>query len=312
MNIAGGVPHLARLAASPRPTGGAAIDEARVYCAIELRRLGFVVREEPFEYSAFAGRFGAPSFGLLLPAAATLAVVVANRGSADVPWLAIVVIGLAIAVAIGLARGVLERSGHATSRREHRSDSRPVADETLARRASRLEIPARPDARAGRRRRRAGGRPRRRRAVAARTPECRGRGARRGVGRRTAADVVRRRPAERGSARQRERRGGCIGRRGRALSGASDRRADHRRRGAFARRRAGVGAVADAPASRSTATASTTTARSRRCSRDVAHRGFCRRSPKRPPPRKKTCESGACCRESSPTASRSPTPAGRR
>ncbi len=107
MKNGGGAPHLARLAASPRPTGGAAIAEARAYCAIELRRLGFIVREEPFEYSAFAGRFGAPSFGLLLPAAATLAVAVANRGSADVPWLAIVIIGLAIAVAIGLARGVL-------------------------------------------------------------------------------------------------------------------------------------------------------------------------------------------------------------
>jgi hypothetical protein len=102
----GGAPHLARLAASPRPTGGPAIADARADCAIELHRLGFIVREEPFEYSAFAGRFGAPSFGLLLPAAATLAVVVANRGAADVPWLAIVIIGLAIAAAIGLALGV--------------------------------------------------------------------------------------------------------------------------------------------------------------------------------------------------------------
>jgi len=106
MKNGGGAPHLARLAASPRPTGGPAIADARAYCAIELHRLGFIVREEPFEYSAFAGRFGAPSFGLLLPAAATLAVVVANRGSADVPWLAIVIVGLAIAAAIGLARGV--------------------------------------------------------------------------------------------------------------------------------------------------------------------------------------------------------------
>jgi hypothetical protein len=106
MKNGGGPPHLARLAASPRPTGGPAIADARAYCAIELHRLGFIVREEPFEYSAFAGRFGAPSFGLLLPAAATLAVVVANRGSADVPWLAIVIVGLAIAAAIGLARGV--------------------------------------------------------------------------------------------------------------------------------------------------------------------------------------------------------------
>jgi hypothetical protein len=106
VNSAGGVPHFARLAASPRPTGGPAIADARADCAIELHRLGFIVREEPFEYSAFAGRFGAPSFGLLLPAAATLAVVVANRGAADVPWLAIVIIGLAIAAAIGLALGV--------------------------------------------------------------------------------------------------------------------------------------------------------------------------------------------------------------
>jgi hypothetical protein len=106
VNSAGGVPHFARLAASPRPTGGPAIADARADCAIELHRLGFIVREEPFEYSAFAGRFGAPSFGLLLPAAATLAVVVANRGAADVPWLAIVIIGLAILAAIGLARGV--------------------------------------------------------------------------------------------------------------------------------------------------------------------------------------------------------------
>ncbi len=107
MNSAGAAPHLARLAASPRPTGGVAIAQARAYCAIELHRLGFTVREEPFEYSAFAGRFGAPSFGLLLPAAATLGVVVVNGDAADVPWLAIVLIGLAIAAAIGLARGVL-------------------------------------------------------------------------------------------------------------------------------------------------------------------------------------------------------------
>jgi peptidase M28-like protein len=104
----GGSPHLARLAASPRPTGGAAIAAARAYCAIELHRLGFVVREQSFEYSAFAGRFGAPSFGVLLPIAATLAAVAASGAPADVPWLAIGVVVLAIAAAIGLARGVLD------------------------------------------------------------------------------------------------------------------------------------------------------------------------------------------------------------
>jgi peptidase M28-like protein len=105
---AGGSPHLARLAASPRPTGGAAIAAARAYCAIELHRLGFVVREESFEYSAFAGRFGAPSFGILLPIAATLAVVAANSAAPDVPWFAIGVVLIAIAAAIALARGVLD------------------------------------------------------------------------------------------------------------------------------------------------------------------------------------------------------------
>ena len=108
MKKAGGSPHLARIAASPRPTGGADIRAARVYCAIELRRLGFVVREEPFEFSAFAGRFGAPSFGVLLPVAATIAVVAANGTASDVPWIAIGIVVLAIAAAIALARGVLD------------------------------------------------------------------------------------------------------------------------------------------------------------------------------------------------------------
>ena len=107
MTTAGGSPHLARLAASPRPTGGASIAAARTYCALELHRLGFAVREEPFEYSAFAGRFGAPSFGLLLPVAATLAVVVRSRGLDAASWLAIAVVALAIALTIGLARGVV-------------------------------------------------------------------------------------------------------------------------------------------------------------------------------------------------------------
>ena len=107
MKNAGGSPHLARLAASPRPTGGAAVSTARAYCAIELHRLGFVVREEPFEYSAFAGRFGAPSFGALLPLAATIAVATRNGPVADVPWLALGGVVLAIAAAIVLTRGVL-------------------------------------------------------------------------------------------------------------------------------------------------------------------------------------------------------------
>jgi hypothetical protein len=74
---------------------------------MELRRLGFLVREEPFEYSAFAGRFGAPSFGVLLPTAATLAVVMRGQKPATESWWIVAAVTLAIAVAIGLVRGVV-------------------------------------------------------------------------------------------------------------------------------------------------------------------------------------------------------------
>ncbi len=108
MTTAGGSPHLARLAASPRPTGGAGIAAARAYCFTELRRLGFAVREEPFEYSAFAGRFGAPSFGALLPLVATLAVVARHQGGVDATTgLLIAVVASAIVAAIQLVRGVV-------------------------------------------------------------------------------------------------------------------------------------------------------------------------------------------------------------
>jgi hypothetical protein len=102
----GGFPHLARLAASPRPTGGAAIEAARNYCKLELHRLGFVVHEEPFEYSAFAGRFGAPTFGVLLPLAATVAVIARQTRVDSTMRMAIIAIGVAILVATLLVRSV--------------------------------------------------------------------------------------------------------------------------------------------------------------------------------------------------------------
>lgn len=64
--------HLARLGARSRPTGGAAVAEARRYCAETLRSLGFSVSERSFEYSAFPGAWAAPAFGLAIPALATL------------------------------------------------------------------------------------------------------------------------------------------------------------------------------------------------------------------------------------------------
>ena len=106
MTTPGGSPHLARLAAGPRPTGGAAIEAARNYCSLELRRLGFVVRQEPFEYSAFAGRFGAPTFGVLLPLAATVAVFARQTGIDATMRAAIAATAVAILVAIFLVRNV--------------------------------------------------------------------------------------------------------------------------------------------------------------------------------------------------------------
>jgi len=64
--------HLARLGARSRPTGGAAVAEARKYCAEVLRALGFDVSERSFEFSAFPGAWAPPAFGLAIPALATL------------------------------------------------------------------------------------------------------------------------------------------------------------------------------------------------------------------------------------------------
>ena len=55
---------MTRLGAVSRPTGSAACDDARRYCAEVLRNLGFVVREHSFEYSQFIGRWGASLAGL--------------------------------------------------------------------------------------------------------------------------------------------------------------------------------------------------------------------------------------------------------
>lgn len=61
-----GVRHLTALAARPRPAGSAAERDARAYAARELARLGFTVREEPFSYSAFPGRYATPVGGAMI------------------------------------------------------------------------------------------------------------------------------------------------------------------------------------------------------------------------------------------------------
>lgn len=64
--------HLARIGAVSRPTGSAACDDARSYCAEVLTGLGFVVREHSFEYSQFAGKWAAPLTGIGVPSIATV------------------------------------------------------------------------------------------------------------------------------------------------------------------------------------------------------------------------------------------------
>lgn len=54
---------LHEIGAAPRGTGSAALDVARARCARELETLGFAVRETPFEYSMFPGKYATPVFG---------------------------------------------------------------------------------------------------------------------------------------------------------------------------------------------------------------------------------------------------------
>jgi peptidase M28-like protein len=59
--------HLARLGAVSRPSGSAALAEARQYCAGVLRQLGFSVAERPFEFSKLPGAYATPLAGVLVP-----------------------------------------------------------------------------------------------------------------------------------------------------------------------------------------------------------------------------------------------------
>lgn len=72
------------IAARPRPVGGDAIAQARERCGSELRKLGFDVREHPFVFSAFPGRFATPLAG----GAAAALVGIAGREALAGPRLA--------------------------------------------------------------------------------------------------------------------------------------------------------------------------------------------------------------------------------
>jgi hypothetical protein len=95
------------LAREPRPAGSAAEARARQYCAERLRRAGFEVSEEPFEYSSFVGRWGTPVGGIVA-LAVLLVATAAGRSGRDGAALASLTLG---AVLLGLAARALARSG---------------------------------------------------------------------------------------------------------------------------------------------------------------------------------------------------------
>lgn len=98
--------HVDRIARAPRPAGGSDEAEARAYCAGELRSLGFVVRERPFEYSAFPGLFGTPIAGAGLAIALVLA---AWAGRAARPGIALATLVGALVIVTALGRWMARR-----------------------------------------------------------------------------------------------------------------------------------------------------------------------------------------------------------
>lgn len=97
------------IAATPRPTGSVAIASARSRCARELRELGFEVREHPFEFSSFPGRFATPLLGGAVAAIVGVAGHLGAEGSRFIPLVVVALAGIALFEAGGwlAERGVL-------------------------------------------------------------------------------------------------------------------------------------------------------------------------------------------------------------
>src|SRR4051812_18205521 len=102
-----GAAHLARLGGRARPTGSAAAAEARQYCANVLRRRGFTIREQEFEYSQFPGRWATPTAGFVIPAAGTAIVALRAAVSWWLPAAIVAVLVLGALVTIVARSGVL-------------------------------------------------------------------------------------------------------------------------------------------------------------------------------------------------------------
>ncbi|MEP6730293.1 MAG: M28 family peptidase [bacterium] len=106
-----GVRHLVELARRPRPAGSTAESDARTYARRTLEELGFVVREELFDYSAFPGYYATPLGGGLCALAIVIASGTALNGGSVATSSAILVLTVAIVVLYArwmTRRGVLD------------------------------------------------------------------------------------------------------------------------------------------------------------------------------------------------------------
>lgn len=100
-----GAEHLAVLGREPRPAGGAAEARARDYAHGVLRNAGFDVRREPFEYSAFPGRYATPIGGVL--GAATIGGAAWYGLQREAPAQALATLAMGVAVVLAFARAMM-------------------------------------------------------------------------------------------------------------------------------------------------------------------------------------------------------------
>jgi hypothetical protein len=94
------------LAREPRAAGGESEARSRAVCAEHLRAAGFEVSEEPFDYSAFPGRWGTPVGGIV---ALALLASAGAAGWAGEGALALLILTLGAAVLGAFARRLARR-----------------------------------------------------------------------------------------------------------------------------------------------------------------------------------------------------------
>ncbi|HUQ17969.1 MAG TPA: hypothetical protein VM099_00025, partial [Gemmatimonadaceae bacterium] len=84
----------------PRFAGSESESRARAICSAHLEQSGLVATEEPFEFSEFPARYGAPVVGLLLAIVVLLTVYVYWSHGGAGPALAVLALGASLIIAI--------------------------------------------------------------------------------------------------------------------------------------------------------------------------------------------------------------------